>query len=115
MKKLGKMMGYLFPTVKLFEPKFTDATRYNLEEITRNEPANYTGKVVPGSARTILNGMAEVEKEYGKFDKPYLIFQGGCDKLVDPFAPLDLEIESPSKDKTTYYCRDMWHAVFAEP
>lgn len=44
----------------------------------------------------------------------YILFQGGMDKLVDVFAPLDLEKESQSKDKTTIYMKDMWHSVFYE-
>ncbi len=35
--------------------------------------------------------------------------------MVDPFAVLDMDMVSPSKDKTTYFCKDMWHAAFAEP
>ena len=34
--------------------------------------------------------------------------------MVDPFAPLDLEEECQTKDKTTIYCDKMWHAVMAE-
>lgn len=30
MKKLGKAIGYLFPTLALVEPKFTDGTKYNM-------------------------------------------------------------------------------------
>lgn len=45
---------------------------------------------------------------------PYLCIQGGVDKSVDMFAPLDLEKESPSKDKTTIYFRDVWHDVLVD-
>ena len=34
--------------------------------------------------------------------------------MVDPFAPLDLLELSPSKDKTTLYYENLWHAVFYE-
>ena len=43
---------------------------------------------------------------------PYLVVQSGSDKIVDPFACLDLEEVSPSKDKTTVIIGDMWHAVW---
>ena len=42
------------------------------------------------------------------------MFQGGVDKSVDLFAPLDLEKHSPSKDKTTVYIKSMWHSTFYE-
>lgn len=45
---------------------------------------------------------------------PYLCIQGGVDKSVDMFAPLDLEKESPSKDKTTIYFRDVWHDILVD-
>jgi hypothetical protein len=51
---------------------------------------NYTGKVVPGSVRTVLNAMDEVSEEFSKLKTPYLLFQSGSEKLVDVFAPLDL-------------------------
>jgi alpha-beta hydrolase superfamily lysophospholipase len=37
------------------------------------------------------------------------------DKLVDPFAALDLERACKSKDKTTVYMKDMWHSLYMEP
>jgi alpha-beta hydrolase superfamily lysophospholipase len=42
------------------------------------------------------------------------VFQAGVDKLVDPFAPLDLEKACKTKDKTTVYMKDMWHSIFYE-
>ena len=47
-------------------------------------------------------------------ETPYIVIQGGVDKLVDLFAPLDLEKESPCKDKTTVYIKSMWHSLFYE-
>ncbi len=40
---------------------------------------------------------------------PYLCIQGGMDRFVDVFAPLDLERSAVSKDKTTIYFKEMWH------
>lgn len=44
---------------------------------------------------------------------PYLLIQSGKDKLVDLFAPLDLEDKAQTKDKTTVYYKDMWHSVYS--
>jgi alpha-beta hydrolase superfamily lysophospholipase len=43
-----------------------------------------------------------------------VLFQAGVDKLVDPFAPLDLERACRTKDKTTIYMKDMWHSIYME-
>jgi hypothetical protein len=34
--------------------------------------------------------MEEIEKHYTDFKSNYILFQGGVDKSVDLFAPLDL-------------------------
>ena len=115
MKKVAKCIGYLFPTMSTVEQSYGTGTKYDLTEIIKSDPHNYTGKVIPGTVRTILNAMEEVEKMYKLLEVPYIVFQGGVDKLVDPFAPLDLEKQSLSKDKTTIYIKGMWHSVFAEP
>lgn len=58
--------------------------------------------------------MGQTKKAYGKFRTPYLLVQSGSDKLVDPFACLDLEAESQSPDKTTVIIHDMWHAIWLD-
>lgn len=79
-----------------------------------NDPYIYKDGVVPGSVRSVLNAMDEVSQLFPKLAVPYIIFQSGVEKMVDPFAALDLEEESPSTDKTTVYCEKMWHSVFGE-
>ena len=56
-----------------------------------------------------------VSTQYGNFKTPYLTVMGGMEKMVDLFAPVDLEKESPSKDKTAFYIKDMWHSVISSP
>ena len=58
--------------------------------------------------------MGHTRKQYSKFTTPYLLVQSGSDKLVDPFAFLDLEHQSPAKDKTTVIIYDMWHAIWLD-
>lgn len=43
--------------------------------------------------------MDEISKQYQALETPFLAIQGGKDKSVDLFAPIDLIVESPSKDK----------------
>ena len=40
---------------------------------------------------------------------------GGSDKIVDPFAAVDLDARCKSTDKTTYLSKDMWHYIPLEP
>lgn len=60
----------------------------------------------------ILFAMNKTKRMYSKLMSPYLVVQSGTDKLVDPFACLDLERLSPSQDKTTVIINGMWHAVW---
>ena len=69
--------------------------------------------MVPQSVRTIFEAFDSICTQYHLLTTPYILFQGGVDKMIDPFAPLDLEELSPGKDKTTLYCEGMWHALHA--
>jgi len=55
--------------------------------------------------------MNETSTRFSEFEVPYILFQGGVDKTVDLFAPLDLEKQCQSTDKTTVYFKDMWHCI----
>ena len=55
--------------------------------------------------------MEQVQNSYDKLELPYIVIQGAVDKLADPFAPIDLENKSPSKDKTTIIAKEMWHTI----
>lgn len=61
-----------------------------MDKHIRADERNYTGKVVPGSVRTVLNAMDEISKEFAQLKTPYILIQAGADKMVDVFAPLDL-------------------------
>lgn len=39
----------------------------------------------------MLEEMSWISSNFEKLETPYIIFQGGVDKLVDPFAEIDLE------------------------
>ena len=114
MKKIGKILGYLTPKLKFLSQSFTSTTKYDTEKILKANPYIYNDRHVPGSVRATLNAMEEIERLYSDFRHPYILFQGGVDKSVDLFAPLDLEKQCKSRDKTTIYIKTMWHSTFFE-
>jgi acylglycerol lipase len=73
----------------------------------------YNDGAIPHSGNAIFEGINSISTQYHLLTTPYILFQGGVDKMIDPFAPLDLEETSPGKDKTTLYCEGMWHALHA--
>lgn len=113
MKKVGKVIGYFLPKIKLTK-QGDDDTKYDVSDLVLANPYNYNGRNIPGTIRVVLNAMEEIEQCYHLFDTPYILFQSGVDKLVDPFAAIDLERACKVKDKTTIYMKDMWHSIFME-
>ena len=90
MKKIGKLIGYLMPKIRLTSQSFSSSTKYYTEKIVKANPYLYNGRHVPGSVRVALKAMEEIENCYKQFKTSYILFQGGVDKSVDLFAPLDL-------------------------
>jgi hypothetical protein len=60
MKKVGKALGFLFPTLRLVNQTFDSGNKYDMSENILADKNNYTGKLVPGSVRTVLNAMEEL-------------------------------------------------------
>ena len=60
MKKVGRILGYLAPKLKLTEQSFTGATKYDLTEVQKANPHMYNAKHVSGSVRVVLKAMEEV-------------------------------------------------------
>jgi hypothetical protein len=60
MKKIGRLLGYLFPRYSVLSQREDNATKYNIEDIIRGDEYNYTGPNVLGSVRVVLTAMEEV-------------------------------------------------------
>ena len=57
MKQIGKAIGCIFPKVQTVSQTFTQGNKYLMGNKIREDPLNYTGKVIPGSIRTVLNAI----------------------------------------------------------
>lgn len=109
------MIATLSPRSRIVKRTWHGTTRYDTKKFMKEDPLNYTGKHVSGTTMGIINHMTYISENYYRLETPYIFFQGGNDKLVDPCACIDLERESVSKDKTTVIYRDMWHEIPYEP
>jgi hypothetical protein len=56
MKKLGKVLGYLLPKIKLTQQGNDDCKYLR----TIENPLNYNGRNIPGTIRVVLNSMEEI-------------------------------------------------------
>ncbi len=57
MKKFGKALGFFLPTFKFISQTYDSGNRYKMGHHITADKLNYTGKVVPGSIRVVLNTM----------------------------------------------------------
>lgn len=60
MKKVGKTLGSLFPTLKLVNQTFDSMTKYDQSEYYQKDPYVYKGKVIPGTIKVVLDLMEEI-------------------------------------------------------
>ena len=114
-KKLAKFLSYIIPSVALTKGKPGDSSKnpQNHEKVMLDKFI-YFGGVRPGTITTVINAEAEVNKKLDKFNVPFLIFQGGIDKLVDIAGAFDIMEKSKSQDKTLLFYENAWHDLCHE-
>lgn len=112
LKKLTILLSFFLPYQRLLKSSARNGSKYKLDDYSKKDPYIYHGRLWAKTIQEILFGMGRTKKLYKQLTSPYLLVQSGSDKLVDPFACLDLEKASPSQDKTTVIIHGMWHAVW---
>jgi acylglycerol lipase len=80
-----------------------------------SDPLVFHGKTPARLAAELLKAMQRVTAEAGKITLPFIVLQGGADKLVDPGGAQMLYDKARSKDKTIKIYEGLYHEVFNEP
>jgi acylglycerol lipase len=80
-----------------------------------NDPLVFHGKTPARLAAEMLKAMLRVTAEAGKIALPFIVVQGGEDKLVDPAGAQMLYDKASSEDKTIQVYEGLYHEVFNEP
>jgi acylglycerol lipase len=80
-----------------------------------NDPLVFHGKTPARSAAELLKAMLRVTAEVHKISLPFIVVQGGEDKLVDPAGARLLYEKAASKDKTIKVYEGLYHELFNEP
>jgi alpha-beta hydrolase superfamily lysophospholipase len=113
---MGKILSALAPKMGLLP---VDANAISREpEVVKayvNDPLVFHGKTPARLAAELLKAMRRVTKEAGKITLPFIVVQGGADKLVDPAGAQLLCDKASSKDKTVRVYEGLYHEVFNEP
>ncbi len=56
MKKIGKVIGYFLPKIRLTQQGHDD-TKYFFKDAQKAFPNHYTGRNIPGTIRVVLNAI----------------------------------------------------------
>ncbi|CAD8069120.1 unnamed protein product [Paramecium sonneborni] len=110
-----QFLGYLIPKYKLVKPKRGQTTKNpQITEDLMKDPYTYQQELLPKTISTVTVSMKESESMYRQLNTPWIVIQGGIDKLVDPDLAQILERESPSQDKTVLFYENLWHDIWHE-
>jgi acylglycerol lipase len=113
---LGKILSVLAPKAGLLALDANGVSR-DPEVVAAyvNDPLVFHGKTPARLAAELLKAMLRVTAEVGKISLPFMVVQGGEDRLVDPAGAQMLYDKASSKDKTIKIYEGLHHEVFNEP
>ena len=113
---MGKILSVLAPKAGLLALDANGISR-DPEVVAAyvNDPLVFHGKTPARLAAELLKAMLRVTAEVGKISLPFMVVQGGEDRLVDPAGAQMLYDKASSKDKTIKIYEGLHHEVFNEP
>jgi alpha-beta hydrolase superfamily lysophospholipase len=113
---LGKILSVVAPKAGVLALNPNGVSR-DPEVVTAylNDPLVFHGKTPARLAAELLKAMLRVAAEADKITLPFIVVQGGEDKLVDPAGAQMLYDKAGSKDKTIKVYEGLFHEVFNEP
>jgi hypothetical protein len=89
---IARFAACILPPFRLSsEKEFKTGTRYNKKEELLSDKLIYNDGLIISSGIAVVKGIEEIGAQFNQLTTPYILFQGGVDKFVDPFAPLELE------------------------
>ena len=113
---MGKLLSVLAPKMGLLPLDAHNISRDPAVVAAYiNDPLVFHGKTPARLAAELLKAMQRVSAEAGKITLPFIVLQGGEDKLVEPTGAQLLYDKASSKDKTIKLYEGLCHEVFNEP
>ena len=113
---MGKLLSVLAPKMGLLPLDAHNISRDPAVVAAYiNDPLVFHGKTPARLAAELLKAMQRVSAEAGKITLPFIVLQGGEDKLVEPTGAQMLYDKASSKDKTIKLYQGLYHEVFNEP
>ena len=113
---IGKILSRIAPKVGVLGLDAAGVSRD--PEVVKayvNDSLVFHGKVPARLASELLKAMMRVTAEADKITLPFILVQGGEDKLVDPGGAQMLYDKSSSEDKTLKVYKGLYHEIHNEP
>jgi acylglycerol lipase len=113
---MGKILSHVAPKAGVLALDATGVSRDpKVVKAYVNDPLVFHGKTPARLAAEMLKAMMRVTTEIDKITLPFIVVQGGADKLVDPGGSQLLYDKAGSKDKTLRVYPGLYHEVHNEP
>jgi len=114
---IGKILSALAPKTGLLKVVSASDISRDAEVVTAylNDPLVFRGKTPVRLAGELLKAMLCVRTEADKITLPFIVLQGGEDKIVDPAGAQMLYDKASSRDKSIKIYEKLYHEVFNEP
>ncbi|MGD0950737.1 MAG: lysophospholipase [Candidatus Binatia bacterium] len=113
---MGKILSVLAPKAGVLALDVNGISRDS--EVVKayvNDPLVFHGKTPARQAAELVKTMLRVTAGVDKITLPFIVVQGGQDKLVNPAGAQMLYDKASSKDKTIRVYDGLYHEVFNEP
>lgn len=90
-KALLKVVGNIIPKIA-FMPKERGKSNLNAQcdKFYKNDEYSYNGKFVTGTGKTMMDMILKCPQTFKDYDCPFLVVQGGVDKLINAEGAKDL-------------------------
>lgn len=114
--KASRFLKTLLPEhTKLTNPVYGTASRNPaITDFVKKDPHTYKGRVHLSTASFLVDTMDKCPLTFQSYNSPFLIIQGGCDKLVNPMVAFELMQYSSTaeEDKDIIFYEHMWHDIW---
>ena len=113
---IGKLLSVVAPQLGLLSLDVNAISRDpDVVKKYVDDPLVFHGKTPARLAAELLKAMLHVTAQAEKITLPFIVVQGGADRLVDPGGAQMLYDRAGSADKTIKIYDGLYHEVFNEP
>jgi acylglycerol lipase len=115
---LASVLKKVLPeNMRLTKPIYGMASKNpRITEDVKHDPCAFKERTHLSTAHMIVDTMDKSPDTFKYYKSPFLVIQGGLDKLVNPSVAFELFARSstPVEDKDILFYENMWHDIWHE-